>query len=242
MQRCTLRWVLAASFFLVLNTGQQGVAVRSAAAEPPKKTTAAPQTESKAKVEGFRAAHFGMTKAEVLQAIKTDFKIAKDAVVQDVNVLEKTTSLSITVSDMIPDSGPARVVYIFGYKSKNLIQVNVLWGKPVDPNPEASVLVVTATILRGYFVQQGFDKDKMVVDGRLEDGTLLVFRGADDTGRTVLLLLNVPRDNGDTEAATTPAKPGKKALADAGREVSLRLSYIENITSPDIFQIKKGKF
>jgi len=246
MRRYHLGWVLAVSFILALNMVQQVIAAQSAIPVPLKKTAAAPQApkaqsetkpaQSEARVEGFRSARFGMMEAQVLKAIQTDFQINKDAVVREVSALEKTTSLSITVPDLIPGSGPGQVAYIFGYESKKLVQVNLFWGKPVNPNPDASALITAATLLRNYFTQQSFHKDKVVMNGRLEDGTLLVFRATDEKGRMVLLLLNIPQESNDPDAPKTQEK------AVPVQDPSLRLSYIENINSPDIFKIKEGHF
>jgi len=243
MRRRTAGWVLVGSLFLVLNT------VWLAASAPPKKGTtveptplpqqATPQGEAEAKVakvEGFRSVRFGMTEAQVLEAIRIDFNIAKDTVVRETNTIERTSSLAITVNDLLPGSGSAQVAYIFGYKSKKLIQVNIYWGKPVNPNPNAAALQTAASLLRSYFVQQGFRNEKVLMNGLLRDGRLVVFRGIDDKDRSVLLVLDVPRDSAESEAQKAQ---GEAAQA---RDPSLQLSYIENVNSPDIFRIKDGQF
>jgi len=53
-----------------------------------------------------------------------------------------------------------------------------------------------------------------------------VFRGTDDKGRMVLLLL------------VNPLKPE----APQNQEIVLKLSYIQQPDHPDIFKIEKGKF
>lgn len=240
MFRCSMRWILLGSFLLFL----QSVAFTAWAATPPpsKKGAAEPPPPSDsdtrvARVEGFRSARFGMTEAQVLEAIRTDLKIAKDAVAREVNNLEQTNSLLVTVTDLnLPGSGPAQIAYIFVYKSKKLIQVNVLWGKPVNPTPDPSALSTAASLLRNHFVQQSFRNDKLVVNGRLEDGTLIVFRGTDEKGRMVLLLL-YPSPGGSDGTTQKP-----EAQAAPPRESALLLSYIENVVAPDTFRIKEGQF
>ena len=46
---------------------------------------------------GYRLAHFGMTKAAVYTAIKTDFAILPESVERTNNAIEKTSGLVITV-------------------------------------------------------------------------------------------------------------------------------------------------
>lgn len=235
-------WMLAVGWFFMLNTAHEGMtATKSASPAPTKQTEAEPTPQGEpapkvAKVEGFRSARFAMTEHQVLEAIRTDFGVAKDNAAREVNPIDKTLGVSIQVPDLLPGSGPAQVAYIFGYKSKKLIQVSILWGTLANPKPDASALTTAASLLRNYFAQQGFRNDKMVMNGRFDDGTLLVFRGTDEKGRMVLLLLNTPRDQVDAEAekAQTQAVPM--------REPSLQLLYIENVNSPDIFKIKEGQF
>ncbi|MGH7094892.1 MAG: hypothetical protein ACREFB_15330, partial [Stellaceae bacterium] len=84
-------------------------------------------------VTGFRDAHWGMTAAEVKAAIRKDFSIPPDKVQAEANASERTSVLSVTVPNLIEGAGKARVSYIFGFTTKKLIQVNALWGTPVDP-------------------------------------------------------------------------------------------------------------
>src|ERR671930_647375 len=73
-------------------------------------------------------------------AIEKDFGLKAGDVAREDNPLEKTVALVAKVNDLLPDSGPARAVYILGYKSKALIQVNVVWGKPVVEKPDLKQL------------------------------------------------------------------------------------------------------
>ena len=178
-------------------------------------------------LKGFRSAHFGMKESEVRNAIKKDFNISKSEINQITNQVEKTTSLIVTANGLLPDSGAAQIVYIFGYMSKKLIQVNVVWGNPAIEKTDIEKLLSIANSLRNYFVQLGFPKDKMVVNAQINDFSILVFRGTDTKGKMVSLLLN------NTQAPKSEA---------AQREASLQLSYIANPETPDIFQIEKGLF
>jgi hypothetical protein len=178
------------------------------------------------KVEGFRLALFGMTEKQVYRAIYKEFRISKKTVERQVHPIEKTVNLGILVEDLLPQSGPARIYYVFGYKSRRLIQVNIIWGRPATEKPDAEQVVALANQLRDHFSEQGFRQKGLVVNQSFGKDSILVFRGTDDKGRVVLLLL------------VNPQKPG----VPENQEIILKLSYIQQPDHPDIFTIGKGKF
>src|SRR5262245_16713901 len=83
----------------------------------------------KYEVTGFRDARFGMTEPEVRTAIKKSFLVKDADIKTGSNPTEGTTLLTVRVSSLDPGPGTATVTYIFGNKSKKLIQVNVGWGE-----------------------------------------------------------------------------------------------------------------
>lgn len=190
--------------------------------------TPADATVSQAVVDGFRSARFGMDKNDVLRAIFKDFKIPKSKVTEITHPTEKTTSFGVEVDNLLPKTGKAQVFYILGYKTQKLFQINVLWGKPVEENPDASGIVDAANQLRTHFLGQGYEKEGLVLNLPLkEDNSLImVFQGKDKQGRTTRLVLNDPQE-----------KNGKPH-----QNITLTLSYIENPSFPDIFKIKEGDF
>jgi len=113
-----------------------------------------------------------------------------------------------------------------GHKSKKLIHVNVVWGRPVDKKPKAEKVVSTANQLRNYFAQKRYRKNGFALNAQLGEGTILVFQGKDQKGRAARLLLNNPKN-----------KDGK-----VGDNIALTLSYIEKPENPDVFRIKDGDF
>ena len=62
---------------------------------------------------------------------------------------------------------------------------------------------------------------------RLNDGSVLIFRGKDEKGRMVILRLSNPQPN---------------AKKDDELKISLTLSYIEKPEQPDTFQLKDDDF
>jgi hypothetical protein len=179
-------------------------------------------------VDGFRSAKFGADEKAVRAAIKADFSIEASAVKVEENALEKTTALVIEVPALEP-GGKAQVAYILGYQSRKLIQVNVVWGAPIDPAAGGDHLTGAAVLLRNYFAEQPFPADRRVQDQRLPDGSALFFQGADPKGRQVSLILF---------AGSTPAKAGEKPAP----IYSLRLSYIADPRAPDVYRLKAGSF
>ncbi len=219
MQIKTVRFLIAAIFAAILIYAAQPAAAASSDGEG-----------EAARIEGFRTAHFGMSEDEVLSLVRDEFGLDKDSVSHEENSLEKTTSIVVEVNNLIPDSGPSRIAYIFGFSSKKLIQVNILWGDPVDNTTTAQKLVATARILSNYFKASGYNN--VIVNQPVEVGATVVFRGSDDDGRMVLLLLNAQRASDDQ---------GEEG-GEAAQRVSLRLSYMQNPANPDIYRIEEGQF
>ncbi len=186
-----------------------------------------------ADIVGFRAATFGMNEAQVRQAIARDFKLTGKRVTEGRNLAEKTTILVIRVRDLLPDSGLSQVTYTLGFKSKGLIQVDVLFGQPLEKKVSSTELWANAVILQRTLAQKGFDKDQMVVNKpTARPGLVLLFRGVDKGGHTVALLGSF----GVKKSKDPKAKPILQSIR------SIRLSYILNIKEPDVFRAKKQDF
>ena len=184
------------------------------------------KASSKDEMNGFRSAQFGMGEKNILKAIYRDFKIPKSRIKRQIHAKERTLSFEISVTDLLPNSGPSRIFYIFGYQSKKLIQVNLIWGRPVTDSPDAKSIVNTANQLRDHFMQKNFPEKGRLVNAPLKDGSILVFRGQDKRGRLTTLLLMNPEVEGSPK----------------NENISLRLSYIENPDSPDIFRVGANDF
>ena len=220
-------WLVAAATFLLVMTA--GWSVSNHGLSFAGLRTAAAQTT--ASVEGFRSARFGMTEKKVYNALKKDFGIPKGEVTRTQNSIEKTISLIITNDDIIPDSGRAVIAYIFGYESKKLIQINVVWAVDDEKIASAENLVATGNILRNYFVAQGFPEKGLLTNQRLTDGSIVMFQGLDTKGRATVLQLNI--EQGVVSEGGT---------ASDSKITSLNLSYILDPVAPDIFKINVGEF
>jgi hypothetical protein len=184
-----------------------------------------------ATIEGFRQALFGMNEEQVRQVIRKDFPAAAAKMSSTIHPSEKTTVLSLVVADLLPNTGNARVSYIFGYRSKKLIQINIVWTSKGTPASDETV-VGTANSLRDYFASQNYKQDSAVANRQLAENTILVFRANDLQGRTVLLVLSGVAAEVHREEKKGPRPP----------PLTLELSYIEDAVHPDVFRIAKGQF
>jgi hypothetical protein len=134
--------------------------------------------EPPATIEGFRNARFGMSEEQVRQAVRKDFPAVATKLTSAVHPSEKTTVLSIGVVDLLPNTGTARISYIFGYRSKKLIQTNVVWASEGSAASHEAI-VATANTLRDYFTPQNYKPDSVIANRQLADNTIIVFRGSD---------------------------------------------------------------
>lgn len=189
------------------------------------------QSGPPAAIEGFREARFGMNEEQVRQAIRKDFPAAAGKVAGAIHSSEKTTVLSVTVTDLLPHTGNARISYILGYRSKKLSQINIVWSSDGSAGGD-EIVVGTANSLRDYFSSENFKPESVVANYQLAPHTILVFRGSDEQKRTVLLVLNGEAASARSEEKKTPKPP----------PLTLELSYIEDAAHPDIFRIGKGQF
>jgi hypothetical protein len=227
--------VIWAMGYCALAWGQAVMAEESAPSARPEqgavKDQPGPPAGPPATIDGFRLARFGMSEEQVRQAIRKDFPAAAAKLTSAVHPSEKTTVLSLAVTDLLPHTGSARISYVFGYRSKKLIQVNLLWSSDGSPAADETIVGI-ANSLRDYFVSENLASDSVVANRQLAENTILVFRGSDDQKRTVLLMLSGVAASARSEEKKTP-KP---------LPLTLELSYIEDPAHPDVFRIGKGQF
>jgi len=179
-----------------------------------------------ANIDGFRSAKFGMGRAQVTKAIFQDFGIASGKITIITHPTELTKSLAITVEQLIPRFGKSKVVYVFGYRSNKLMHVKIFFGHGVDKSVTSQQVVDLGNILGNHFFNKRYQEDGLVANARLNDGSILIFRGKDQKGRMALLrLLNTQQNNKNNEV-----------------KISLNLSYIEKPGQEDTFQLNKGDF
>jgi len=217
------RRILLLSLLFLLNAAK----AESAQPEIPSVPMAAGELKPLAKIEGFRSARFGMDDAAIRKAILLDFGLHDEQIQVNLHPVEKTTVMSVTVDRLLPDTERAVVSYILGFHSQKLIQVNILW---LQNKPDG--LREAAMTLRNYFAKEQFPTGATASDVSLPDGSLLVFRGTDRQGHTVVVNYRMPEQKDKKEAA---AGPGNDAYL-------LRVVYAERVQNPDVFVLEPGKF
>lgn len=212
--------------FLTLSLLSIPAFAETKAEKPAVKKQSQEQKVEAADILGFRSAYFGMTMDQVTMAIEKDFGIKGDAVQIGQNMVTRTDSLSITVKDLLPDTGKAFVSYIFGYQSKGLIQINIVWNSVEDPEQTAETILGIGGSLQNYFVSQNFDKDKIATGVQTSEDTVMILRVLDKDKNAVVITMNGL----------------KKDTAETPKELLLHMSYQANPENPDIYKIPKGKF
>lgn len=177
-------------------------------------------------IEGFRSAKFGMDERKVRRAIARDFKLSKSKVKLKTQANNKTTALNIEVDNLIPIGGAARIGYVLGYKSKRLMQVNIVWGLGITKEKDAREVVALSNILRRYFQKKRFVK-KSVKYEKVNPTHHIPFVGRDKKGRTIKMDLLFPQNK------------AKKNAKGANRRI-LKISYIGNPDEPDVYKALKA--
>lgn len=181
-------------------------------------------------IEGFRQARFGMSEQQVRQAIQRDFPAVANRLSRMTHPREKTTVLTLTAEDLLPDVGPAQISYILGYTSKRLGQINIIWTSDGRTAARDKAIISAANALRDHFLMQYRAPDEIVANHQLGDNAILVFRARQADGRMVLLLL------------TGTAAAGRATRNPVPPLLTLQLSYIRDHAHPDVFRIERGRF
>ena len=169
-----------------------------------------------------------MTEDEVRSAVEKDFHLKGEAVRAERNLAEQTTAIIISVPDLLEGGGRANVSYVFGYKSKALIQVAVTWSKNTDESITPERLFSNANILRAHFLSAGYQPDTIISNAPVPSG-LIMFRGADAKGHTTALVLQGTFQTGEKN---------QRVLIPTG----LLLYYVSDAKSPDTFKLAPNSF
>lgn len=194
----------------------------------PSAATPAPADPIVAEITGFRSARFGMTELQVREAIARDFSLGTDAVQSQENKAEQTNVLIIHAPDVLPGGGMASVSYVFGFKSKMLIQVGLSWSKATDAKMTPEQLFSDANVLQSHFISAGYKPDTVATNMPINGG-ILMFRGSDAQQRTTMLILQGASSQGENnQRQMTPT--------------ALLLFYVADAKTPDVYRLAPGSF
>jgi len=222
---------LGATVVAVIVVGASVAMAATPATPLPPPSAVAPDSATPATVAvtGFRSAAFGMDQADVKAAIEKDFGIKAAAVASGENAAERTQVLSVLVPNLLEDGGAAQVSYVFGYKSKGLIQIGISWSHQTDSTLTADKLVADGDVLRAHFLADGYAPQSVKTGLVLPNG-LLLFRGEGADGHATVLIL---------EGSFKKAADGKQNIL---TPTGLALLYSADPAHPDIFKIAPGRF
>jgi hypothetical protein len=194
----------------------------------PNQATPAPAAPVIAEVTGFRSARFGMTETQVRATIEKDLRVRSDDIRSEENKAEQTQVLEVRAPDVLPGGGTASVSYVFGFRSKTLIQVGLSWSKATDDKMTPEQLFSNANILRAHFVETGYKPDTISTNMPINSG-LLLFRGSDAHEHTTVPVLQGTFSQGENkQRILTPT--------------ALLLFYIADAKSPDVYKLPPGAF
>lgn len=186
-------------------------------------------------MQGFRSARFGMNEASVRAVIPKDLDVAADAVKTSENLSQQTHVLTVRAADVLPGGGAAEVAYVFGYKTKKLIQVGIVWTPATDAAITPERLFSNGNILRAHFIEDGdYKAETIITDAAVKNG-LMMFRGSDAQGHTTVLLL---QGQMSAPASATSADKDKRVLTPK----SLSLIYLSDPKNPDVYRLTPGQF
>ncbi len=197
---------------------------------------ASAQELPKYEVAGFRDARFGMSEQEVRAVIAKTLGVKAADITSGANPVEGTNVLTARVASLDPVPGPAQIAYIFGYGSKKLIQVNVIWGDDkAKDQADANALITAGTRLERYFAGFAWRKDTTRAGIPVGDNTVVLFSGEDEKKGALRLIVDgvkyqMQREGNQT---TSPEPKGPPKLI---------INYIADRENPDIAKIDKGKF
>jgi hypothetical protein len=187
-------------------------------------------------VEGFRTAKFGMDEAAVKKAMAADFNVKESTISKEVNPIDRTTVLSLTVKDVLPEIAVAKLHYILGYNQKKLFQIVLTWGAGTsETKPDNTSVLGGAQELLNYFLAQSFKPENRIINAQTPEGNALLFQGTDEKGRVVQLQYGtVPEPTKKGETTDDGKAPGRLPYG--------RLVYVEDPKNLDVFKIKPGQF
>jgi hypothetical protein len=180
-------------------------------------------TKEWAVIDGFRSAKFGMSEKQVLLSIAQDFKVPKSKVSMVVSSTEKTKALTIPAPNLLHVGGFAKIVYLLGYNSKKLMQVNIYWMPALSNSLNGKEILSAAKLLRRHFVKKRYEKSGYIVNSLRRGSTKVEFLGHDKKNRGILLRILYAKAKDEKEASK------KETL-------SLVLSYMLDPVNPDVFK------
>ena len=231
------RWIGA----LVLSAMLAGPAAAAAPQPPGFSPTGQPSgfdvTGKTYAVNGYRGAKWGMTTAQVRQAIAKDFPDAKVGT-DVIDPVTHAVMLVIIVPHLAPGPGPMALTYMFGADGHKLFHVNLDWQADKATAADQSAFIEAGSQVVANFL--GYYWKLLSVARGIPAGpnALILFAGAGEAGGNVEVLLqgvgySLKTAKGETLILPPPAAP---------TQLLLHVAFSQSEKPADVYAIKPGEF
>jgi hypothetical protein len=183
-----------------------GLALMIAAVSPVGSGAPRAQEPPKYQVTGFRGARFGMTEAEVRLAARKSFGVDDRQMTLTSDPVSGDIKLIVHVHELEAGLGIGRVEYLFGYRQRQLFQVNVVWGRDTNPQLDNGNMLAAAMRLQGYFLGFDWAYGTIQLAVPLDERAVLLFGAADRNNGAVTVVVEgvLYRRRGDGNVRLVP--------------------------------------
>lgn len=185
-------------------------------------------------VGGYRSAQWGMTAAQVRQAIARDFPGAA-APLAMTDPATKVTALMVKIDALPPGPTPALVSYIFGATSGRLMHVNVVWSNARPSAQDRAAMIEAGSRVTADFLGYYWKLLSVARGVPTAPNGLVLFAGGGEAGGAVDV-----RIDGIPYVAKT--RSGDVPSPEPTGPVMLRVGYAQTAGQPDVYRIKPGDF
>jgi hypothetical protein len=180
----------------------------------------------------LRTAKLGDLEMTVRHAITKELNIPQNQIRREASSHRHARTIFVDVVDLLPNSGPARISYLFPKSRRRLVAVEIAWRwdyvqHGIKPLPQIG------KTLSEYLISKGKVRSDQLIGKKLKDGSFVYFRVKNDNGRVSILRLS----GGKLKPNTTPSE-----RAEILKQRKLVLSYTDTATLSNLKQQRKKKF
>ena len=125
----------------------------------------------------------------VRHAIIKELNIPHNQIRREASSHRHARTIFVDVVDLLPNSGPARISYLFPKNRRRLVAVEIAWRwdyvqHGIKPLPQIG------KSLSEYLIRKGQLKSDQMISKKLKDGSFVYFRAKNDKGRVSILRLS----------------------------------------------------
>lgn len=134
-------------------------------------------------------AEFGMNELHTRRAISKELHIPASRIRQETQTRRPVRVLYVDLHDLFPDTGPARVSYIFPQNKSRLVGMEIAWRGGHDRHGVPTLSKI-GEMFSHYLVKEGHLREDQIRKSQLKDGSVVFFRAKVDNGRMAILRLS----------------------------------------------------